>query len=111
MTQKEPFPNDPRQRFLARVDKLWPVALGSLSLRKSPCTRPHCKACDSGVQHPSFVLYGRLRGRRYAIYVPRDLVPEVRRALKNGRQLQELLHESGQRFVRARKKERGQPRS
>ena len=99
-------PDDLSRQFLARIEKLWPLALGSLSLRKSPCTRPRCKACESGEQHPSFVLYGRLRGRRYSIYVPRDLVPEVRRALENGQRLQELLHETGQQMVLARKKER-----
>src|SRR5207245_6708980 len=42
----------------------------------------------SGEQHPSFVLYGRLKGRRVAVYVPEELVPEVRRGLDNGHALQ-----------------------
>lgn len=103
-------PESLRRRFLAHIDRLWPIAMGSLSLRKSPCTRARCRACESGQQHPSFVLYGRLRGRRYALYVPRDLVPEVRRALANGRRLQELLQELGQQLVVARKQERRRAR-
>lgn len=42
--------------------KLFPAILGSLSLRRSPCTRQNCPACLSGEQHPAHVLYGRLKG-------------------------------------------------
>ena len=57
--------------------ELWPALLGSLSFRRSPCVRENCPACMSGEQHPSHVLYGRLKGRRVAVYVPEELVPEV----------------------------------
>jgi hypothetical protein len=36
----------------------------------------------SGEQHPSYVLYGRLKGRRIAVYIPEELVLEVRRSLE-----------------------------
>src|SRR5437763_2978266 len=42
---------------------LWPALLGSLSFRRSPCVRENCPACRSGEQHPSFVLYGRLKAK------------------------------------------------
>jgi hypothetical protein len=87
---------------------LWPAVLGSLSLRRSPCIRQNCPACLSGEQHPSYVLYGRLKGRRFAVYVPEELVPEVRRCLDNGRALQELLHQAAPRYVKALKRERDQ---
>src|ERR1700724_4560481 len=38
-----------------------PAILGSLSLRRSPCIRENCQACLSGEQHPSWVLYGRVK--------------------------------------------------
>lgn len=85
---------------------LWPALLGSLSFRRSPCVRANCPACMSGEQHPSYVLYGRLKGRRVAVYVPEELVPEVRRGLDNGRALQELLQQAAPRFVKALKRER-----
>ncbi len=85
---------------------LWPAAVGSLSLRRSPCIRENCPACLSGEQHPSHVLYGRLKGRRVSVYVPEELVPEVRRCLDNGRALQELLYEAAPRYVKALKRER-----
>jgi hypothetical protein len=85
---------------------LWPAILGSLSFRRSPCIHPNCPACLSGEQHPSHVLYGRHNGRRFAVYVPEDLVGEVRRAVENGRALQDLLVQAGPRYVKALKRAR-----
>ena len=85
---------------------LWPAALGSLSLRRSPCVRENCPACLSGKQHPSHVLYTRIKGRRLGIYIPDELVPQIRRCLDNGRALQELLYEAACRYANAVKYER-----
>jgi hypothetical protein len=74
--------------------RLWPALLGSLSFRRSPCVRKNCPACMSGDQHPSYV------------YVPEELVPEVRRSLDNGRALQELLQQAAPRYIKALKRER-----
>jgi hypothetical protein len=82
---------------------LWPAILGSLSFRRSPCVHENCPACLSGEQRPSRVLYGRHNGRRFAVYVPEDLVPQVRRAVENGRALQDLLVQAGPRYVKALK--------
>ena len=98
--------NDIRQWTQRELSQLWPLALGSLSLRKSPCIRPNCAACRSGKGHPSHVLYGRKGGRRFSLYVPEELVPEVKEALAQGRKVQELLMEAGWRYTRALKEER-----
>jgi hypothetical protein len=90
----------------SEATRLWPALLGSLSFRRSPCVRENCPACKSGEQHPSYVLYGRLKGRRIAVYVPEELVPEVRRSLDNGRALQELLQQAAPRYIKALKRER-----
>jgi len=92
--------------FRQEVARRWPAALGSLSLRRSPCTRERCHACATGEQHPSYVLYGRQAGRRFAVYVPDRLVPVLRQALANGRALQALLYEAGRRYAQALKRER-----
>jgi hypothetical protein len=94
-------------RWLERLSaEKWPAILGSLSLRRSPCIRENCAACQSGEQHQSYVLYGRVKGRRVSIYIPEELVPEVRRALDNGRAVQELLYEAAGRYVKALKRQR-----
>lgn len=97
---------DVERWFQGEVAQRWPAALGSLSLRRSPCTRARCSACATGEQHPSYVLYGRQHGRRFAVYVPDRLVPLLRQALANGRALQALLYEAGRRYVLALKRDR-----
>jgi hypothetical protein len=96
--------------FRKQLVPLWPVALGSLSLRRSPCIRPRCHACQTGEQHVSYVLYGRRQRRRFALYVPDRLVPQVRKALANGRALQGLLYETGHRYLLALKQPKTRPR-
>ena len=90
---------------------LWPIAMGSLSLRKSPCIREHCGLCESGVGHSSYALYGRKGKRRFSIYVPDELAPELERAIRNGRQVHELIIEAGRRYALALNNERRSCRS
>src|SRR6516162_1547601 len=99
-------PSDVVDWLETETARLWPALLGSLSFRRSPCVRENCPACMSGEQHPSYVLYGRQKGRRVAVYVPAELVPEVQRGLDNGRALQELLQQAAPRYVKALKRER-----
>ena len=106
MPRESESPTEVKRWFRAQAAGLWPVALGSLSLRRSPCVRDHCEACARGDQHPSYVLYGRLKGRRVGIYIPDELVPQIQRALDNGRALQALLHETGRRYTKAVKQQR-----
>jgi hypothetical protein len=92
--------------FQAEVQKLSPVAAGSLCLRKSPCIRKNCPACAKGERHSSFALYGRRAGKRFSIYVPEELVPEIRDAIAHGRRVQDLISEAGVRYTQALKAER-----
>ena len=103
---KNEAPSDVVRWLADRTASTWPALLGSLSLRRSPCIRANCPACRSGEQHPSYVLYGRLKGRRISVYVPDELVPQVQRCLDNGRALQELLYEAAPRYIKALKGER-----
>jgi hypothetical protein len=97
---------DVRHWFQEAIRDLWPVAAGSLSLRKSPCIRPHCKLCESGQGHASYALYGKKGKRRFSIYVPDELAPDVERAVRNGRSFQQLIVEAGRRYAMAIKGER-----
>lgn len=97
--------SDVRRWFAQAISGLWPVATGSLSLRKGSCIRENCPACAAGTGHSSHALYVRRDSRRFSIYVPERLVPEVRKAIENGRLLQELINEAGVRYVSALKNE------
>jgi hypothetical protein len=108
---KTESPPDVVRWLESRSTGIWPAILGSLSLRRCPCIRENCQACLSGEQHQSYVLYGRLKGRRFSVYVPEELVPEVRRCLANGRALQELLYEAAPRYIKALKRERAKAAS
>lgn len=92
--------------FLREVEKLWPIAGGSLSLRKNRCIRSGCQACQSGEGHPSYALHYRFKGRQSSIYVPDDLSEEMEGAVLRGRKLQELIVEAGRRYVREIKAKR-----
>lgn len=96
---------DVRHWFAEAVRTMWPVATGSLSLRRGPCIRKNCSACAAGRGHSSYALYARRGSRRFSIYVPQKLVPEIRKAIENGRLLQELINEAGLRYVNALKNE------
>src|SRR2546428_83712 len=102
---KHETPEDVRRWFSRAIQRLWPVALGSISLRKSPCIRENCSACHSGVGHSSYALSGYRGDQRFSIYVPDELAPDIQKAVANGRQLQELMKEAGLRYARARKSE------
>jgi len=99
-------PEEVRRWFLNAIQKLWPIAGGSISLRKSPCIRENCSACASGVGHSSYALSGYRGNRRFSVYVPDQLAPEIQKAVETGRELQDLMKEAGLRYVRARKSER-----
>lgn len=100
---KDETPDEVRRWFLSAVQKMWPVAEGSLSLRRSPCIRKHCPACAKGVGHQSYILYGRSSGRRSSVYVPEVMADQVQAAIDNGRELRQLMNEAGVRYVNALK--------
>jgi len=100
---RDETPSDVRRWFVQAIQEVWPVAMGSLSLRKGRCIRENCAACAAGRGHSSYALYGRRGNHRVSIYVPERMVPEVRKAIQSGRLLQELINEAGLRYVSALK--------
>ena len=103
---KTESPDDVARWFRAHTAGLWPAALGSLSFRRSPCIRKHCEACARGDQHPSYVLYGQIHGRRVSLYIPEELAPQIQQALDNGRAVQAALYEAGRPYTAAHKLQR-----
>jgi hypothetical protein len=106
MKKKQDTPQQIGGWFREGIRELWPVADGSLSLRKSPCIRANCSACASGEGHASYVLYGRRDGKRFSVYVPDELAPEIQKAIENGRRLKDLINQAGVRYTHALKAQR-----
>ena len=101
-----PTPSDDRSqaRWQRDVAQLWPVAKGSLSEVRKPCTRPNCPACRDGRRHKVFLFCYREDGRRRCAYVPADAVALVRRALANGRKLERQLVAAGRALIAAQRR-------
>ena len=75
--------------------RLWPPLKGSLALVYKPCIRPNCPACRRGDKHPAWLLSYSEKGNRRCLYVPLAMVATIKRALKNGRRIEELLSKMG----------------
>ena len=66
---------------------------------------------DLRTARAGYALYGRLKGKRFSIYVPNDLAPEVSTVIANGQHVQELLSEAAVRYTQALKESRKQEKS
>ena len=91
--------------FLAAIAALWPVAKGSLSQTRSPCTRKNCKACASGRKHPKLLFTFREGGKLRGLYVRPAHAEPLRRAIANGRELERMITAVGRDLVLALREE------
>lgn len=107
MKQNRAFVGMDRDRWLRDLGRLWPVAKGSLSEVRKPCTRSNCAACREGRGHRVFLFSYREGGRRRCAYVPANLAPLVRRAIANGRAVEQRLAAEGRALIAARGTTRG----
>jgi hypothetical protein len=100
-----------RKAFLKEAEGLWPVAKGSLAEVAKPCIRPSCPACRRGEKHPAFLFTYRKAGKQRCLYVPRALVPEMRRAIANGRRLERRLVSLGEALIFTHRRGRVKPKA
>lgn len=104
LSRKERPVNVPRhptliQRMLdARVKKLsarGPVLLASLVRIAKHCGRPGCR-CQRGFKHVGNYLTFKRSGKTKTVYVPLDMVQEVRGWIAETRRLRLLMRESSE---------------
>ena len=88
-----------------KLAALRPVAKGSLTLTRSPCTRKNCKECASGRKHPKLIFTFREGGKLRGMYVRPSQEKRVREAIANGRELERLMTEAGRDLVFALRRE------
>lgn len=89
-----------QKEFLQKLLPLWPALKGSLAQVRKPCIRPNCPACTSGRKHPNYLLAFTHKGKRRCLYVPLAMVPILKRALANGRRIEQILFEMGPALLR-----------
>ncbi len=102
---------DAQTRWLDEVARLWPVAKGSLSEVRKPCTRSNCPACRDGRRHRVFLFCYREDGRSRCAYVPATEVARVRQAIANGRELERRIVAAGRELIAGRPRREGHART
>ncbi len=88
------------EELLQEVQALWPAARGSVSEVRKPCVNPNCRVCASGEKHPVWLYSCVLNGKRKCVYVPRDQVAALQKALANGKALEQVLVKAGLALIR-----------
>ena len=81
------------------VRSLMPVARGSLSLVRKSCNKPECNACKSGKGHPAWIFVYREDGRQRCRHVPASAAPLMKKAIENGRKLEQAICAEGLRYL------------
>ncbi len=66
------------RRKLASLEKANPFVVGSLVKIQRRCGNPNCRCAKEGPKHPAHLLTTKVKGKTQAIYVPVDMVEEVR---------------------------------
>ncbi len=89
-----------RQKWQKQLAALWPALKGSLAKVYKPCIRKNCPACARGDKHPAWLLSFSSQGQRKTMYVPLALVPTLKRALHNGRKIEQLLSKAGPQMLK-----------
>jgi hypothetical protein len=108
-----------RRQLQARLKRLAgtsPLLAGSLGLVYRRCGTPSCRCHHGGPRHAAYQLTFKDQGRSRSVYVPKDLVEEVRQWLAAQHHLDHLLHEIHQlstalirTHVRTRRRRKGRP--
>jgi hypothetical protein len=66
------------RRKLASLGKTQPFITGSLVKILRRCGNPNCRCAKEGPKHTGHLLTTKVKGKTQAIYVPVDMVEEVR---------------------------------
>jgi hypothetical protein len=93
-----------RKQIRQILDSLGPAVKGSVVEVRKPCIRPGCPACRAGRKHRAFMFHYAQAGKRRCMYVPVALVGTLRKALRNGRLIEQCLHEAGPELIRGWRK-------
>ncbi|NQT50576.1 hypothetical protein HQ576_00910 [bacterium] len=77
---------------LAKLAECGPLIDGSLVVIRRRCGNPNCR-CARGHKHPAHYLTRKVAGKTVSLYIPVDLVDEVRAWHNEYRRLKRLVAE------------------
>jgi len=83
-------------RRLKQLTPKLPVLAASLVQIHRHCGKPSCHCLNGGAQHVGFNLTFKAQGKSRAVYVPKDLLTDVRSWIEEHRRLKRLLREINQ---------------
>jgi hypothetical protein len=79
-----------REAKVRQLQQVGPLVAASLCRRAVRCGNPNCR-CATGVKHTSWCLTFKDQGRTRTVHVPRDLVEEVRRWVKEYQRTKQIV--------------------
>ncbi len=88
-----------RRQLDSRLKQLTPqgpVLAASLVEYGKKCGKPSCHCSKGGAKHVAYNLTFTQKGQSLAVYVPKDLLTEVRSWIEEHRRLKRLLREINQ---------------
>jgi hypothetical protein len=81
------------QQRLKKLATSSPILAASFGTYTHRCGRPSCRCHHGGPRHAAQHLTFKEGGKTRSVYVPKDLLPEVRTWLAEHKRLKGLLHE------------------
>ena len=99
MTELKDISSTRIKAYLDKMRSFWPAVKGSLTEVRKPCVRPNCRVCKSGEKHPAFIFSFMKDGRQRCRYVAREFVPALKKAVENGRRIEELMSRLGDELI------------
>ena len=78
---------------LARLGRDQPLLAASLAHIRKRCGRKSCRCHTHGQLHTGWHLTYKVQGKTHTVYVPKDLLDDVRSWIDNHKRHKNLLHE------------------
>ena len=78
---------------LKKLGSTTPILAASLCFYSRRCNKPSCRCHDGEPVHTGQHVTCLERGKTRSVYVPKNLIPEVRTWIERHRQLKQLLKE------------------
>jgi hypothetical protein len=78
---------------LRKVGANGPILAASLGFYAHRCGRSQCRCHHGGPLHDTQHVTYKHDGKTHSVYVPKELIPEVRAWIAQHRRLKNLLHE------------------